>query len=293
MLFRKTLLISLAMAVVGVGLTSQPAQACMWDWGHGFSPLPPCDVEDQPARTRLNQANERLGAKLVIIAKKITTVKQEIRAWQRTYDKAREFETELRGIFGNITANPLESMVAEFNRQEPLGRHIALSSDGGLSVQTDVPTNLKALGDSLVGQLAQSAGLEDLYDLGVRDIAEDLEGELMDNLRNEAFATGMILDRRLKKLTDLKEAQETLLDSLDIKGKRTSSRYAGVSSTSGDSESKLSHFSASLSLLEGTRFSTRIEALQNRFESFDAGYEYRRRIRTNAMRQSAMSTGIW
>lgn len=293
MLSRKNIILASIIALLGVSLTVQPAQACMWNGLEGFSPLPPCDVEDQPARTRLDQTNERLVAKLVVIAGKVKTVREEIEAWQRAYQEARSFEQELRSIFGDVTANPLESMVAEFNRQQPLGRSIALSTDGTLNVQADVPTNLKALGDSLLGRFTEAAGLEDLYQTGIRDIEEDLTGDLAQALEQEAFATGAILDRRIKKLVDLKELQETFVDSLNRKGQRTSGRYAGVSSSSGESESKISHFSASMSLLQGTKFSTRISALQNRFESFNAGYQYERRIRRHGMQRASMSVGMW
>lgn len=286
--FVRPLFTVLTVAFGLVAFQPQPAHACMWNWGEGFSPLPECDIEDQPARKRLQQENSTLLAKITGEASRIVAVKQEIAAWNEALETAKNFEKVLKETFGDITANPLPSLVAEFNRERPLGRSIRLSSNGGLQVHVDAPVDIKALGDSLLRNLAESRGLEELYGMPLNDIPEALSNDLEEDLENELYGTGHILDRRLKQLVDLQEAHETFMDSLTHKGERTSVRYAGFGRASGESESEISHFSSSMSALKGTSYEAKLKALSQRFSSFHAAIRKRERVQEDAAYYSTL-----
>lgn len=248
------------LAALTVAATPRSAEACLWSMYHEFMPFPPCEVDDVPGRAQLQAANRSLLAKVTTTAEKIRQVRTEIRQWQRAQRTALSFEQRLRSAWGDLTAPPLPSLVAAYNRT-PAGAWVRLNAEGGLEVSATV-IDLRAAADSVWMAFQDSANLRRIY----RDGVTPRIGRLDDRLTRSRDR----LDRSLTRLADFERYREQARDSLLATSERLSSRYSGEAETQGLAEARISGLSATLNRLQGSAFETQAQVLRARLSTLEA-----------------------
>jgi hypothetical protein len=254
------------LVVLGLIATPAMAHACIWDMKDSYSPFPPCKVEDMPAHDRLTQLNGRLSGKVGILAIKITTVKREIGAWQASYGAAKDYGEKMRRLYGESTANPIPSFVAEYNSRVPFARFMQLSPDG----QPEF-VDLRALGDSIVD--SWSRDLEYLYNSTTYHAANSVEAMKWDVRHLEHQ-----LNKEIRNAADFRRMTKAARDSIVESGLRHAIRYDGVTTDDGLSEARISTLTSLLTALRGTAVSAEAQALQSRLRVYEGSLERRRQI---------------
>lgn len=257
----------------------QPAYACIWNFAHYFMPWPPCTTEDETVLRRVQALNLQISAKLLTIATKIQQVKTEIRQWQQLYETARNYEFLLKTVWGDITANPLPSMVIAWN-QSNFGAYVRLDHQGGLNLGIR-PVDFKAQADSIRDAFMNDIDLSRIYDMAAP------YGFI---IRNHALFTAKFAQDQLRALGDWSRYARIVRDSLQNIGNRTASRYEGVTDVSGEAEAKISHLSIALSKLRGTAFEAQGLAISNRLRTLEIAAEQARLL--NRYQPMALSLSI-
>lgn len=219
-----------------------PAQACIYNLTDKGSPIPPCKVEDIPGAQRMRQLNSRLSAKLAVVAQQVRFAQQEIAAWQSTYETTRNYVDEMQQIWGDLTADPLPSLVSTYNRHSPLNRYVTLTP-GGKPEMVD----LRAAGDSVLAAIETSA-------LAFYEESRDRAESSVMRYENRLESTAAHIERELGAMADYRQYATVIQDSLQAVGDRLASRYEGVSSSAGLSEAKISELTALFAQLRGTAF---------------------------------------
>ena len=234
-----------------------PAGACIWNILDYFLPWPPCKIKDEPVLHRVRQANARLAAVLFETAEKIKMVKREIYQWERAYRTATNFENQLRSVYGDLTANPLPSLVYTWNRTG-IGSYVQLKPDGTLGVSFEI-VDFREAADSIANAFLNEVDIQRIY-------AESWAPEL-DRLRRVVEQTAVKLERELTHLGDYRRQTQAFRDSLQNLGNRFADRYTGNAEAVGDAEAHISHLSLQLSKLRGTAFHAQYRGISNRLKT--------------------------
>lgn len=276
---RLTRLILIAVSSFGLILARpEPAAACIWNVLHYFNPWPPCEIKDEPLLHRVKQANVRLAAVLYETATKITMVKREIYQWQRAYETATNYENVLRSVYGDLTANPLPSLIYSWNRSN-IGAYVRLTPTGRFGVSADI-VDLRHVADSIAGAF--------LHDVDVRRIYAEFWEPEVQRLERVVEYTGRQLEHELANLGDYRRHTEAFRDSLRLLGNRVADRYTGVADAAGDAEAHISYLSIQLSKLRGTALHAQSRAITSRLRALEHAAEAEALIHKNDGRRASM-----
>lgn len=278
-LLRSLLILPVLLSVLLV--RPEPAAACIWDWTHYFTPWPPCEVKDQPLLHRVKQTNARIAAMLFETATKIQMIKREIRQWQMAYETATRFENQLRAVYGDLTANPLPSLVHSWNRSN-IGGLIQLNANGAFSLSAEV-VSFQEVADSIADSFLNDVDIERIY-------AESWAPQ-MRNLRRTAEYAGTMFEQELGNLGDYRRHTEAFRDSLRFLGNRVADRYTNNAEASGDAEAYISHLSMQLSKLRGTAFQAQVASINSRLRAMEYAAEAEQLIHQNDGKRAALLGG--
>jgi hypothetical protein len=242
--------------------SARAAHACVWNPAHDFLPFPPCKVEDQKAFQRAVQTNVWIAGKLSVTAMKIMEVKREIEAWQRAYGEARAWEEQLRRVYGELNTNPLNSMVAEYNRTTRFALYAPLQRDalGRLEFRL---LDVGAAADSIFQALGDTTDLRRMWGTAWTPA---LKGSA-----NRVALNSEMLERQMVSLMDHRMVTRAVSDSLQAVGNRTAARYEGDTGTEGNAEAQITNMSATLTRLRGTTFEAQAEAVNARMRTLSEG----------------------
>jgi len=261
----RTIVCFLVLVVAGLLLPAAPVSACIWNPAHNFSPFPPCETEDFPGHNRVAQVNGRIGGKLLVTAAKIREVKTEIRQWQALHTEALAFERALKRVYGNVTANPIPSLVAEYNRINPMSTFVRIrDEDGGWQLEL---ADLSVLADSILTQF--EGDMLGLYN----EVAT-----APDRMTRMIQSRGARIESEFYAVRDFQRASAPVRDSLMAMGERLAGRYEGEASDEGESEATITTLSAALARLRGTAYHAQVTGLEARMQSVEAGWEGSRQI---------------
>lgn len=230
------------------------AHACIWNVAHFFLPWPPCTVEDQAVLSRVQNLNLQIAAKLMTIATQIQQVKTEIYQWQNAYETARNYERLLKRVWGDVTANPLPSMVVAFNHSS-LGAYLRLDDTGGWLPDLRL-ADFSAQADSIRDAFMNHTDLERIYQSTIAPWGDMMAFGLL--------GTVQLAENQLAALGDWSRYSQIVRDSLRNIGNRAAARYEAHTDASGEAEAKISHLSIALSKLRGTAFEAQGMAISNR-----------------------------
>ncbi len=260
-------LVVAAVACLGIVLRPAPAHACIWNFLHWFNPLPPCEVQDDPARWRMHQTNNRILGKLGTIASDVIEIKAEIEGWKAASRTARRFSDQLARTYGDLSANPLPSLAAAYNRT-PMANFLQLNANGTFSVGVD-PINFRRVADSVWTTYQDSLGLKRIYRKDWEDPAR---------LPKQIFGSGARLEQQIAALGDWETFTRPILDSLSMLGGRTASRYMAHAEVAGLSEARISNLAIALSKLRGTAFEAQGLGLSAKIQALTAATEKQRQL---------------
>jgi hypothetical protein len=261
-----------ALATLGLLTAAEPARACIWNVEHGGNPMPPCEMDDLPGRRRLHQLNTQLIGTMTTATYHIREVRREILQWRRTIQQAQRYKQRMELYYGNLTANPLPSMVAAYNRDSPLAAYFHLTIDGEFKLSLE-PVNLFASADSLIRSFSDSLTVRKQYfDIFTSRLERDTEDR-------RQWLQVRALDR-LNRVVDHRQYVEVVSDSLRRTGEELALRYADEAEAAGYAEARITRLSASLSRLHGTALDTEVRALQARMQSYTGATDKMDRIET-------------
>lgn len=272
-----TLTLAVLIAVAGLAADGyrSPAEACLWRLTDGGNPLPPCRIDDLFTSERLRQANNQIIGKLATIQVKIRQVRREVHGWQRSYETMRNFEDLLQRTWGDLTADPLPSLVVAYNRTG-LGSYVAATYEGG-RFDADI-LDLNAAADSIWGTFQNQMDVERMYESALRPRIEGLERESV--REGERFKTQMLA------IGDWRRQTQPARDSLFHLSNRIAQRYEGRGDADGVAETRISSLSTSLTHLRGTSFEAQARSVQARMEALESSAEAGRRVRRNLATQA-------
>lgn len=257
------LLVSFLLSGSAILAAPQPASACLWNVAHYFNPWPPCAVKDENVIQRVRSLNARIATGLVEFAVKIQQVKREIYSWQRAYETATGWEAELKRVYGDVTANPIPSLVSTFNRSN-MGSYVAVDYQGGFSFSGEI-VDAREIADSIKGQFQNATDIERIWNQSIFPRMEQ-QYDIMGR-------TGRAIENELANLGDFDAHYQELRDSLTNVGARTADRYTTTSEAAGDAESDISYLSALLSRLRGTSYETQVRAIHTRIRAIEYATE--------------------
>jgi hypothetical protein len=235
-----------------------PAAACIWNTSHGFNPLPPCEVDDMPGRERIHQINTQLIGTLTSAAYHIREVQREVRQWRRAIAQAENYRRRAESYYGRMTANPLPSMVATYNRESPMAAYFQLNLDGDFKLSL-TPVDLFASADSIRRSFADSLALRVHYKDMFTKRLEATVAIRRHHLQKRAL-------QRVENVVSYRQYVNLVSDSLKSRGDEFAKRYASEGLPDGLAEIKLSRLSASLSRLHGTALDAQVRGTQARMQ---------------------------
>jgi hypothetical protein len=269
------LLLALPLALALVVARPAPAYACMWTVPLPPlavpTPFPPCDQRDEAEIQRLKNANVKVGQKLATTVAKIREVKREIRAWQSATETARGFEDQLRAVYGDLSTDPMPSLVSAYRRTN-MAQYVGLEvgEDGQLQARM---RDFRATGDSILDSYKDTDRLKARYDYF-------LDREEV-RWTNQFTRVGAILDNRLQSLGNWEAQVRPHVDSVSAAGNRIANRYQGRDDVDGLSESKITTLSAELNRLRGTAFETQALGVRARMGALDEAIRMREQLTTD------------
>lgn len=249
----------MALVLLALPPSMEPVSACIWNPTHSFSPTPPCEEDAEATLVRISQYNGRILGKLATVAAKAQEVATETEQWLTLREEARVFERNLKSVRGNIQANPIPSMVSEFNRSNPMSMvmQIQYDEDGGASIEMADP---REVGDSVLARF--EAEIDVLYS-DVRRTQDRLEDHL-------SIRAGR-LEEEFRAITDFRSHSSNVRDSLQAVGDRVAQRYENDTRAMGDAEAAITSLSAAVNRLRGTAYEAELRALQARTDALEYG----------------------
>lgn len=252
-------------------VTPASVHACVWKVTHGGAPFPPCEVDDIPLRRRIDQLNTQLVGKVATVAQQIMWVRQEVQVWKRSWRQAKMWTRRFQSTYGRVTANPLPSMIAQYNRRAPLGRYLKLSANGDWAVSLD-PVDFREIAADFLDRLKDREELARTYFAGLPDVIQtDVKDDYSWFRENAA--------RRVNEMTEYEDYFEAASDSLRAAGDSLATRYADWATPDGLSEAKISRLSAILSRLRGTSVTAELRSLQARNQAVNTAIDRGERLR--------------
>lgn len=248
-------------------LSPTPAYACVWNFLDWFNPLPPCTVQDSPSQYRMNEVNDRIRSKLAVIAEEVKEVRAEIAGWKSAVQTARSFQATLVRTYGALSANPLPSLLAAYNRT-PMANFLKIQPNGTFTIST-TPFSFRQIADSIWTAFQDTTSLVHLYRKAWATTTA---------LPGLVFRDGTLLEQQVTALGDYETYTRPILDSLAAIGDRTAQRYAGHAEVMGLAEAHISNLAATLSHSRSTAFEAQTQSLSAKIQALTAATDKRRAL---------------